>query len=132
MREIPFADHFDAVINMFTAFGYLESEAEDLKVLQAVAKALKPGGRFFMDMLNREWMIANQTETDWHEGPDGTILLEHREFDIAASRNHVTFTQIAPDGGRREITGHHVRLYSVASEARPSRGSVNGIQFPSV
>ena len=35
MREIPFEGNFDAVINMFTAFGYLESEEEDAKVLQA-------------------------------------------------------------------------------------------------
>ena len=33
MRDIPFTDEFDAVINMFTAFGYFESEEEDEKVL---------------------------------------------------------------------------------------------------
>ena len=29
MREIPFENEFDAVVNMFTSFGYLESEAEE-------------------------------------------------------------------------------------------------------
>ena len=43
MRDIPFTDEFDAVINMFTAFGYFDSEDEDLRVLQAVAKALRNG-----------------------------------------------------------------------------------------
>ena len=32
MREIPFVDEFDAIINIFTAFGYLESDAEDQQV----------------------------------------------------------------------------------------------------
>ena len=31
MREIPFNDYFDAAINMYSSFGYLESEAEDLE-----------------------------------------------------------------------------------------------------
>ena len=113
MRVIPFRDRFDAVINMFTAFGYLETEAEDAKVLTAVAGALKPGGRLLMDMINREWVVANYIQNDWHSAPDGTIYVERRELDLASSRNHVTFTAIAPDGGRREIVGHHVRLYSL-------------------
>ena len=32
MREIPFENKFDAIVNMYSSFGYLESEAEDLKV----------------------------------------------------------------------------------------------------
>ena len=50
MRRIPFEGEFDAVINMFTAFGYLESEEEDQEVLRQVYKALKPGGVFLLEM----------------------------------------------------------------------------------
>ena len=35
MREIPFENKFDAIVNMYSSFGYLESEAEDLKVLES-------------------------------------------------------------------------------------------------
>ena len=113
MREIPFRARFDAVVNMFSSFGYLESEEEDAKVLAAVAGALKPGGRFLMDLINREWVVNNYVQNDWHQGEDGTLYLEHREVDLLASRNHVTFTAISPDGGRREIVGHHFRLYTL-------------------
>lgn len=113
MREIPFESHFDAIVNMFSSFGYLESEEEDAKVLAAVAGALKPGGRFLMDLINREWVVNNYVQNDWHQGEDGTLYLEHREVDLLASRNHVTFTAISPDGGRREIVGHHFRLYTL-------------------
>ena len=45
MRQIPFENEFDAVIDLFTAFGYLESDEEDQKVLHQCAKALRPHGR---------------------------------------------------------------------------------------
>ena len=43
MREIPFEGEFNAIINMFTAFGYFDDDTEDQKVLNAVARALKSG-----------------------------------------------------------------------------------------
>ena len=74
MRDIPFKDHFDAVINMFSAFGYLESDEENLKVLKAVREALKPGGRVLLDMINREWVVSNYDQSDWRQGEDGQPL----------------------------------------------------------
>jgi len=113
MRAIPFEGEFDAVVNMFTSFGYLETEAEDRKALEAIARALKPGGRLLLDLVNREWVVDNYIQNDWHSGNDGALYLEHRELDLVTSRNHVTFTAIAPDGGRKELAGHHVRLYTL-------------------
>jgi SAM-dependent methyltransferase len=123
MREIPFSDHFDAVVNMFSSFGYLESEAEDAKVLEAIVRALKPGGRLILDLLNRDWVIANYETEDSHRDADGTVYLEHRELDLSTSRNHVTFTVVAPDGGRREAGGHHIRLYTL----REMRGALDAV-----
>ena len=75
MREIPFENKFDAIVNMYSSFGYLESEAEDLKVLESAAKALKTGGRILLDMLNREWAVTNYIQNDWHAGDDPTTAL---------------------------------------------------------
>ncbi len=113
MRIIPFDGAFDAVINMFTAFGYLESEEEDQKVLAAAQKALKPGGWLLLDMLNREWVVANQEEKDWHLGSDGLVYLEQRSLDLLASRNHVTFHSLDKEGLLRDLGGHHIRLYTL-------------------
>lgn len=113
MREIPFEGHFDAVVNMFSSFGYLETEAEDACVLGAIARALKPGGRALLDLLNREWVVHNNGEKDWHRAADGTLYLEERHLDLATSRNHVTFTAISPDGASRPLDGHHIRLYTL-------------------
>ena len=118
MREIPFENKFDAIVNMYSSFGYLESEAEDLKVLESAAKALKPGGRLLLDMLNREWAIDNYIQNDWHTGADGTLYVERRDLDLATSRMHVHFIVVDPKGGRRESIGHIIRLYTLTEMTR--------------
>jgi len=67
MREIPSVNQFDAIVNMYSSFGYLESETEDLRVLESAARALKQRGQLLLDMLNREWAVANYIQNDWHK-----------------------------------------------------------------
>ena len=112
MREIPFEAEFDAVINIFSAFGYLENDAEDAKVLTQVGKALKPGGKFFIDLGNREHVIRTYEFRDWQQLEDGGLVLFERQMDLLESRNHVRITLIDPDGTRRE-TGHVFRFYTL-------------------
>lgn len=118
MRDIPFTGEFDAVINMFTAFGYFDSEDEDVRVLQAVGNSLKSGGQLLLDTINREWVLANYIQNDWHTDDHGNTFLEHREFDLFTGRNHVTFSIVAADGTRRESSGHDVRLYTLTELVR--------------
>jgi SAM-dependent methyltransferase len=118
MREIPFENKFDAIVNMYSSFGYLESEAEDLRVLQSAARALKAGGLLLLDMLNREWAIDNYIQNDWHTGADGTLYVERRDLDLATSRMHVHFIVVDPNGSRRESIGHNIRLYTLTETTR--------------
>ena len=98
MRRLPddFENQFDAVINMFSSFGYLESEEDDQTVLHQIAKSLKPGGKLMMDLLNREWVIINNEEFDWHQHEDGRVVLEQRVLSLEKSINHLTYTEILP------------------------------------
>jgi SAM-dependent methyltransferase len=118
MREIPFNNHFDAVINMYSSFGYLESEADDLKVLESIARSLKPQGRLLLDMLNREWAVANYIQNDWHSDPDGTLYVEHRTLNFASSRMRVRFIIVGPNGDRHDSIGHDIRLYTFTEMLR--------------
>jgi len=62
MRRLPFADaSFDAVLNLFNAFGYLEDDAQDELVLGEVARVLRPGGRFLQELANREALVRAGT-----------------------------------------------------------------------
>ena len=113
MRKIPYTNEFDAVINMFTAFGYFDTDAENGRVLRSVASALKPGHPLLIDLLNREWVVSNYIQNEWHDDGTGTLYIEHREFDLTSSRNRVSFTVVEPDGTRRDVQGHDIRLYTL-------------------
>jgi SAM-dependent methyltransferase len=101
MRRIPFREEFDAVINIFTAFGYFEPDAENEEVLRRVAAALKPGGRFLIDHINREHLVRHHEAHRWREASDGAPVLEGVSVDVLASCNRIRWTAVAPDGCRR-------------------------------
>jgi SAM-dependent methyltransferase len=112
MRNIPFENEFDAVINIFTAFGYLEDQGEDQKVLQQVCKALKQGGHFLIETLHREGLMRHYNPQMISYYPAGLIELEERSFDLLTSRNEVHITMIYPDGQRTEYS-HSLRVYTL-------------------
>lgn len=116
MREIDFTDEFDAVINMFTSFGYLENEAEDEKVLRKVTQALKQGGKFLLDVMNRDWLIRNFQPMGWRADNEGWFVLEERTFDHLSGRMETRWIFVARDGVRYERLSS-IRLYT-ASELR--------------
>jgi cyclopropane fatty-acyl-phospholipid synthase-like methyltransferase len=111
MRDVPRGRRFDAVINMFTSFGYFETEAEDQKVLDGVARALRPGGRFFIDTINHDGLMRVFRETDWQQRTDGSITTERRRYDVRTGRMNNEWTHIAADGKRRRHSFSH-RLYT--------------------
>ena len=49
MRELPWTGRFDRVINWFSSFGYFD-DAGNRRVLAEVARVLRPGGRFALEM----------------------------------------------------------------------------------
>jgi SAM-dependent methyltransferase len=117
MREIPFEGEFDAVLNLFTAFGYLENEAEDQRVLEQVHKALKPGGRFLIELLHREWLMRHLQPSGVTRLEDGALVLEERQFDILTSRITLQVTLIDAGGERIEYE-HNERVYTATELAR--------------
>lgn len=112
MRNIPFENEFDAVINIFTAFGYLEDQGEDQKVLQQVGKALKPGGLFLLETIHREGLMRHYAPQMISYYPEGLIELEERSFDLLTSRSEVQIMMIYPDGQRKEYGFTH-RVYTL-------------------
>jgi SAM-dependent methyltransferase len=112
MRNIPFEKEFDAVINIFTAFGYLEDQGEDQKVLQQVHKALKPGGLFLLEIMHREGLMRHYAHQHIEYYPEGLLVLEERSFDLLTSRNEVKMIMIYPDGQRKEYGFTH-RVYTL-------------------
>jgi len=77
MRYLPFkSDVFDAVINMWTSFGYFSDQENEATLMESV-RVLKRGGRLILDRANPLWLIKNFMEKDWSEDEE-YITLEQR------------------------------------------------------
>jgi SAM-dependent methyltransferase len=117
MRTIPFTNEFDAIINIFTSFGYLENEDANLQVLIQVAKALKPGGRFLLETVYQPKVIRAFSPHGIIRYADGLIVLEERHIDLLTSRNEVRISMLYPDGRRREHQ-QSIRIYTLTELVR--------------
>ncbi|OXM86900.1 class I SAM-dependent methyltransferase [Paenibacillus rigui] len=60
MREVPLHKPFDAVVNLFTSFGYFDADEENERVLSEIHRLLKPPaegeGKFIIDYMNPEYV----------------------------------------------------------------------------
>ena len=112
MREIPAAydGQLDAVINMFTAFGYFDEEAENQRVLDSVGRALRPGGRFLIELPNLSSRMRLFRDRDWEEHGD-TLMLLSWFYDASTGRMNDELRIIEADGTRRSQRWS-VRLYT--------------------
>ena len=113
MRAIPFVERFDAVANFFTSFGYFQDEGENQAVADGVARALKPGGRFFVDYLNPHHVREHLEPESERESGDLRIV-ERRWIDNAHGRvNKVT--EVFRAGRCINESSESVRLYESAA-----------------
>ncbi|GCE06842.1 class I SAM-dependent methyltransferase [Dictyobacter aurantiacus] len=120
MRTIPFENEFDAIINMFTSFGYFDSDEEDQKVLQQVHKALKPGGFFLLETIHQARVARTSAPQGIIRYPDGLIVLEERQLDLFSSHNNVRISLLYPDGRRSEHR-QSIRVYTLTELAHMLR-----------
>lgn len=58
MRE-PFEEKFDAIFNLFTSFGYFESDDDNLTTLKAIKESLSEYGFAVIDFMNVANVIEN-------------------------------------------------------------------------
>jgi SAM-dependent methyltransferase len=110
IRDFPPPAGCDLAINMFTSFGYFESDAADAILIAKAAQSLRTGGRFILDIANREAVVAGFRPRQ-RRGRRGNYVIEEAQLDLAAGRIEGTWTFIR-DGQR---SAHHVsiRLYAL-------------------
>jgi ubiquinone/menaquinone biosynthesis C-methylase UbiE len=90
MRAIDFDGEFDAALNWFGSFGYF-SAAGNLAFVKRVHRALKPGGRFLVEGINKPWLLAHFLHQ--HEEEAAGVWIRHNSrFDKRASRIYDTWT----------------------------------------
>ena len=59
MREIWKKEKFNVILNLFTSFGYFDTENENKQAIDAMSGSLKKGGKILIDFLNPYTVIHN-------------------------------------------------------------------------
>lgn len=146
MRELAFQNLFDGCLLWQTSFGYFDDRT-NFGVLQAISRALKPGGRFLIDVINRDHILGRMPLRIWWE-TKGCVLLEEMEFDHIQSVLHARRSFIFDDGTPPRECSSFIRLYTVqeltlllqqaglrvmeVSGARHTRGNFLGPDSPQI
>ncbi|WP_428264476.1 class I SAM-dependent methyltransferase [Haliangium sp.] len=110
MRELSFDGQFEGAYCLFSTFGYFDDET-NRKTLEGIARALKPNGRVTLEVLNRDYLIADLPTRVWWEG-DGCVVLEEVDFNYFTSRIESNRSVVFDDGRQieQEIS---IRAYSL-------------------
>ncbi|MFU8813670.1 MAG: class I SAM-dependent DNA methyltransferase, partial [Balneolaceae bacterium] len=107
MRE-PLPETFDAVLNLFTTFGYFLDDDENIRVLQAVAQMLRSEGRFVIDFLNAE--RVGRTLVPSEKGSVGELHYTIRRH-IAEGMVHKEISFFANGSQEPKTYTERVKLY---------------------
>jgi SAM-dependent methyltransferase len=108
MRALAWSGRFDRVLNWFTSFGYFDDDG-NRRVLAEVARALRPGGRFLVELMHRDWLMGRFRPANVVER-DGDLLVDRPRLDPLTSRVYAERTVVR--GGRVRTTTYFVRMFS--------------------
>lgn len=108
IRAFPYRDSaFDLVVNLFTSFGYFETDLEHELVIRDLARVIAPHGTFVLDYLNAEAVREQLVPHD--ERIIGERVVEQRREITDAGRFVVKHISLKKEG--REFV-ERVRLFT--------------------
>lgn len=64
MRKLSNISYYDVALNLFTSFGYFDTEKEHVNALKAFRKSLKPNGTLVIDYFNTQKIIKHLTHQE--------------------------------------------------------------------
>lgn len=113
MRALTDTLAFDGVYSYFTSFGYFEDDDNE-RVLANVARAIRPRGRFLLDLANRDWLLTHPQQRTWTQREDGALLMEETQLDLVTSRVRTRQLLMDPQGGTQVTKEFSLRTYTCA------------------
>jgi SAM-dependent methyltransferase len=108
MRRLDYQEAFDVVLLLFTAFGYFSDE-QNFQVLQTVANALRPGGRFVFDVPNRDVILKGFSSYHVMEKNDD-LMIDRQQFESLTGRMYNR--RIVIRNGVRKDKPFFIRVYN--------------------
>lgn len=121
MRRLPatWTKRFDAVVNLFTSFGFFADPRDDARVIHEFARVLKPGGLLIWHGASRDGVAARFLARDWWRTRDGTMVAQRRSFDPIAGMLTVESEWKGPRSRGERV--HRIRLYTATRLAELCR-----------
>lgn len=112
MRALPpeWKGRFDAVLNLFTSFGFFDEPADDARVIREFARVLAPGGRLVWYGGSRDGVVSRWVGRDTWTTENGTAVSHDRAFDPVSGEITIQTTWRGPGGMGQRM--HRIRLYT--------------------
>lgn len=114
MLTLEYGERFDAVINMFLAFGFFDVEEDNARVLSNFHRALKPGGRFLLHTdVNVGRIVRGKYR--FHEQRSlrsGKTLEIVESYDPERKRLNGKWILVDASGDRDELPPYSCRIYT--------------------
>lgn len=119
MRHLPWSGRFDVALNFWGSFGYFD-DAGNAAFAAEVCNALRPGGRFVIEVPATETMAARYQRHMWT--PVGEVtLLEERVWHPVSGRVEQTWTFLRD--GHTTTRHSSIRFYSCPELCNLLRGA---------
>jgi len=80
IRQFETPEKFELILNLFTSFGYFETDEENYAVLQKAYNLLSSDGFFVLDFFNSKYLVDNLVECTT-ETLDQTQILQQRKIE---------------------------------------------------
>ena len=109
-RHIPLKPVCDAVINLFTSFGFFE-DSDNKRVITAVAAALKSSGKFLLEYWNPYAVLQLNQTRNWWWLSESLLALAEVEYDPAAGRLSDYRTVVDLSTGTIQESVNRIRFY---------------------
>ncbi len=106
----PLPRKFDAIVNLFTTFGYFTNDKQNSRVLDSIVEMLDMGGMFVLDYMNSQKVAKTYQSLDHGNFRDIDFKV-NRYIDNGAIIKDIKFTG-GPIEDSKEYT-EHVKLYDL-------------------
>ncbi|MDR3626620.1 MAG: class I SAM-dependent methyltransferase [Ignavibacteriaceae bacterium] len=106
LRQFSICTRFDLVINLFTSFGYFETDEQNFSIINTAYNQLNNAGYFVLDFFNRRYIEKNLVPESVSDSP-GKKIIQRRHIE----KDRVNKQIIIEKNGIIKEFNESVRMY---------------------
>jgi SAM-dependent methyltransferase len=110
IRNVCSREKFDLILNLFTSFGYFESDEENFRFIKRANGLLNNNGYFVLDYFNINYLQENLIPHS-EKKIENKVITEDRFFDYGRVNKIITIKE----GGKTKSFMESVKLYDKGS-----------------